>query len=263
MNNEHSTAFIYTHVPKCGGTSFRNYIFTRANEADIDHSRLHVPGFGGIENDKNLDQMSPEELNSLRKHGLLVLADHSPFNGHKFHDIEIVNPFFYTILRDPYARFMSHYNFFYYHLGYSGCQGKQLSDLDAKTLDAVLDQLSNVQVKFLAGYDDRGDKEKMPIDQLYYVAKYNLKYRMGAVGILERLEESLNYLCDIGPVWLRDKKLNMEKKNVTKRVEKDSISDELNQRIFKCIEQDIKLYNVGLTRLDQDIANFNKNDEGK
>jgi len=167
------SSFVFYHIPKCGGTSFRNYINQCALNSDIVADEIYIPGCNGLSNDKNLNQLTKEELEELRSRRLKVVGVHMKCGDIKKYDLNIIEPFRYTILRNPVERFMSHYNFFNYKLGNQDCKGVGLNELDEKKFDEILSLLSNVQINFLI--DVKHPRLLSDLNRLK-IACYNLQH---------------------------------------------------------------------------------------
>ena len=250
LDNQEFRSFIFTHIPKCGGTSFRNYLYNTGFHSGFAEESMYIPGFGSVNNDENLNQLDEAQLTKIRERYTLILADHTPFNGHLHYKLNTKKPFYYTILRDPIERFVSHYNFFYYHLGYDECKGLKLDDLPANKLEDLLKTLSNVQVKYISGFNEMGQKEVKPLSQLFYVARFNLKKRFHCVGILSRMDESLNLLKKMSPNWMSFVgELGMS--NVNKQMMDKSVSPRVRELIRKANHFDMELYSLGLDLFDK------------
>jgi len=72
-------SFIFSHIPKCGGSSFRKFIFDSSLKSEIDVKKIHIPGEGGVLHSKNLPNLEEAELKSLKLQKVKIIADHSKF----------------------------------------------------------------------------------------------------------------------------------------------------------------------------------------
>ena len=120
---EEYSSFIFSHIPKCGGTSFRKLIFDSALSSGIDKSEIYIPGYNGLKVDRNLIQLSFLQLKLFSKLNLKVAAMHVPYNVHHKYTSFGPNPLYFSLFREPFDRFLSHYYFFYYRQGADGCKG--------------------------------------------------------------------------------------------------------------------------------------------
>lgn len=232
-------SFIFTHIPKCGGTSFREYINTAALASNIKKEAIYIPGFNGLAHDKNIGQLNEKELIELQKKKLRVIANHAEFGVEKTYKLKIKQPFIYTILREPVSRFISHYNFFYFKNGYKNCKGVSLNDLPDDQLHHLVNMLSNIQVKYLSNVKHI---KIVGLENMTKIAKYNLMFCYDDFGILENMSEALNSLREKTSGWLElSHTFPEQNKNKTKP------KTEVSQRVVKLIEKynrfDIELYN--------------------
>jgi len=233
-------SFIFTHIPKCGGTSFRKLINDAAADSGIDKKDIYIPGFNGLGNNKNIDQLDEAEVEKFKSGSYKVIAAHSKFNVHKNYNLDILNPFYYTILRDPVKRFISHYYFFYFKLGYDNLKGVHLDDLASEKLLTLVQRLANIQTTYLANFKFR---KVIGEENLLKLAKYNLQYEYGEFGILEEFEKSILSLIDKAPKWL---------KNIKKLPELNrtfSNNQEVSEEVLKIIKMnnqlDYELFDFG------------------
>lgn len=260
-------SFIFTHIPKCGGTSFRKYINDAALANDIDKALIYIPGFNDLDNDKNISQLSKDKIAILRKQPLKVLANHSHHGIQDKERLDIKNPFSYTILREPIARFISHYNFFYYTLGYEGCKGISLNDLPQSKLEDLIFKISNIQTKYISGVKH---PKAAGWDNVLKIAKYNLLFEFGCFGILEHIDLSVLMLQNEAPEWLQfnDVFPVRNKNNTSKKAL--SIDDNIIKLIQKINKYDCQLYDFALEQFKTKIEKKNyqidltkKNEEPK
>ena len=265
MDQQYDT-FVFNHIPKCGGTSFRALLNESALNMGIMPNEIYIPGSNGIGEDKNLDQMSIREKAVLRRKKTRVFASHCRFDVHIKHKLPFKNPFFFTILRDPLKRFLSHYNFFYKKLGYMECKGVELNELSEEKLDFLLEDLSNIHCKYLANYRAR-DIYIVRWENVFRVAKYNLQYEYGAYGVLEMMDEMIPHINLLMPDWLkleaRLPTLNTQKKKAKKAEVRTDIID----KILQFNKFDIELYEFAknyyqykfdnLEKLEQIKAHYN------
>jgi len=192
-------SFIFTHIPKCGGTSFRKLVNDAALESGISKNEIYIPGFNDLGNDKNIDQLNEVEKEAFKKRKYKVIAAHSKFNLHAEYELGLQNPFYYTILRDPVKRFISHYHFFYFTLGYNNLKGVHLNDLSVEKLIFLIRKLANIQTAYLANFKY---KKVIGATNLLKLAKYNLQYEYKDFGILHDINSSIESLNSKKPKWL-------------------------------------------------------------
>lgn len=236
-------SFIFTHIPKCGGTSFRKLINDSAIASGIPVDKLYVPGFNELSTNKNIDQLNAKEKEEFRGSDYKVIAAHSKYNLHKDYELKTENPFYYTILRDPVKRFISHYHFFYYTLGYDNLKGVSIGELEEEKLLYLVKRLANVQTTYLANFKF---KKVLGEENMLKLAKYNLQYEYGAFGLIENMEESMLRVEKILPDWLS---MNQ---SITQLNSSNSNNHEVSSSVIKLIEKhnysDIELYSFAKER---------------
>ncbi len=246
LTTDHSSlktykAFIFTHIPKCGGTSFRQFINQAALANGVGAQEIFIPGFNGLPNAKNLEQLNAEEQHQLRQQPIKILANHSKFEEHTKMGIHLEIPFYYTLLREPVSRFISHYNFFYYQQGLADCKGIKLEDLPKEKRSQLIQKLANLQIIYLTN-----SVVGTTVDEnLYQTAKYNLQNYYADFGILEDMDNAIKRLKRKLPNWLKSKAvfpiLNQNKKS-------QSISVAIIEEIKSANYWDEKLYNWAIEK---------------
>lgn len=234
-------SFIFTHIPKCGGTSFRKLINDSAAESGISSDKVYIPGFNGLANDKNINQLTDEEILSFKNSQFRVIAAHSKFNLHKELELKLASPYYYTILRHPIKRFISHYHFFYFTLGYNKLKGVNLNELDKDKLIFLIKKLSNIQTDYLANFKF---KKVLGDENLLKLAKFNLKYEYDSYGILENMNDSIEEFKISAPEWLEiNSDISLLNSSNSK---KHHITEDTIDLIKKYNELDLELYRFAL-----------------
>ena len=244
MQKEYSyDCFIYTHIPKCGGSSLRRFLFESGKISGITNKTMHIPGEGNLGNRMNIPNLNEEVLSILKSRNLKIIADHSKYNVHHYFQLNnIKTPFYFTIFRDPIDRFISHYNFFYFKLNYGNLGGVHINDLNAIQLERICKSLGNLQVKFILGYNQQVVNERttqIAIERL--VNNYN------SFGILEKMDETLTLLNTVKPKWLTlSNVINKVNQNQKSRAQ-NKISLKVLKKVKEANIYDQILYDFGLT----------------
>lgn len=228
-------SFVFTHIPKCGGTSFRKFIYNAAIENGIEPSAIYIPGFNEVGNDKNLAQLSQKECFNLNQRKLKILANHSMFEAHTTMGIQLKQPFYYTLLREPISRFLSHYDFFYYQQGLNNCKGIALADLPDEKRSRLIEKLANLQLLYLT---NRSVGTKVTED-LFKEACENLQNHYADFGILEDIEQSIERLKSKLPAWLKS---NYPFPSLNNRKKRNVVSQIILEEISSANQWDIRLY---------------------
>ena len=205
-------SFIFTHIPKCGGSSFRKYILDTGLANNIPNDKIYAPGLNGVHNNKNIQRLTEVELRKFRKKKVKILADHSKFGVNQQYKLGLPNPFLYVLFRDPVKRILSHYNFFHFDQGHGNCKGIQINDLEVDKLEKVLVGLSNLQVRYIAGLTGSTVNSHTLLKAISVLERY-----YACFGILEKLEDSMFFLKQYAPEWLQFNQdfpiVNKNKKN--------------------------------------------------
>lgn len=202
------------HIPKTGGTSF-NVIL----ENSFGIRNCHT-------NQTNRSTFTQADLEFVRKcyPGVRSIVGHNLVDPGQ---LQVPNPFFMTILREPIARVISHYQ-------YSIQNGHNPKSFE-ETLRAS-ENLQDLQVKLIAGGRDL-DKAKRFLEQCAFV------------GLTEKFDLSLRVLERLAPCKLR---LNYEQRVVARGNEvKDSIkSDPRLLEVARAYNQlDIELYKFAVNEI--------------
>ena len=228
--------FRFTHIPKCGGTSIRAFINTSALECGIEPNEIYIPGFNKVKNEKNISQLDESELANLKARNIKIYAGHNKHNLFESVNIPLENAFNFTLLREPVARFISHYNFFNYKLGYNGCKNVLLQDIPEDKRHHLMNKLGNAQTHYIA---DVTNFRRMGPKNFLRIAKYNLAFEYDIVGTLEEIDTVVNELREIKPIGMEFNS-NLPEFNTNKQ--KSSVPSTIIDEIKHFNALDIELY---------------------
>lgn len=243
MEDKSWDSFVFTHIPKCGGSSFRRFVFNACIASGVEKSKMYVPGEGGLAHDKNWLQLNEKQKTELLKKGISVLADHTKLDLKLYGDLSMEQPFIYTIFRKPIDRFISHYNFFYKQIGMGSCKGVELASLPTAKLTSIIKQVANIQTAYLLN-ENPGFENRQGIFLRFEEAKEMLTSEISCFGILEDLPNSMRLLESAKPSWLIIEK-NVPAINKTKA--KRSVKHARVEKLFpQYNKMDIALYKMAL-----------------
>lgn len=214
---------------------------------------MHVPGFGGVGNDKNISQLANDELISFRESKKIILANHCMFNVHAAYYLNMYNPFYYTLFRDPVKRFISHYNFFYRDLGYDELKSVSLDELPEEKCSDLLLKMANIQLVYTINLEKPIGRKA---DETWLEeAKKNLVNWYGCIGVLEKMDLSLQLLKASSPDWLAFPDItfpvkNEGRKNSENQLHKPGVIEQIEKHNY----YDLKLYEFACALLEKRVA---------
>jgi len=235
-------SFVFTHIPKCGGSSFRHYLADCAINSGVIKNNIYIPETLGIKNNENLDQLNQEKLKKVAQKKLVILGDHSKFNVHRRKNLNIQSPFYFTILREPIKRVVSHYNHFYYDRGYGNSKDITLNELEPLRLRQILFGFNNLMVDYLSNRNPKIE----PTITTYTLKRaiFNLENHFGCFAILENIDTSIKLLKKYSPSFLTFEN-NLPFENVSK-TKAAPISEMVKDEIIKNNLYDIILYDYAV-----------------
>ncbi len=238
-------SFIYSHIPKSGGMSVRKYLLEMAVESGIEKEKIWTPGLNNIDVISNIQTLGT--LNAQMPSNILVLADHSYFDVHNTYNIKsLENPFYFTILREPYARFVSCYYYFYFSRAEGGLKNIHLNDLNEQQFQEVLLEQSNMNIRYIGNFDEATvPSDKMTQEHLD-IATENLFNKYNAFGIFERMGDSIELLSAKMPSWLLPRQQLPFNNQGRVSADKMTIKPEMMEQIKKYNALDTKLYQLAI-----------------
>jgi len=219
---------IFLHIPKVGGTTVTNILL---NQYERDrHLRLH----GGLNSDsiKKFRQLSNAEKRYIR-----IISGHIGFGIHHGYPCKTT---YFTLLRDPVERVISHYyyvsrspdNYLYERVT------KNKISLEQYITEEMIKEINDSQVRFLSGIGFHFDFNRCPND-LLELAKILLDEFFIVAGLVEHFDETMLLLKRalnwLPPVYSRQ--------NTTRdRPKRKEIEPEVIKLIKDHNRLDLKLY---------------------
>jgi hypothetical protein len=229
---------IFLHIPKTAGTTldqiiYRHYRYLQVYETGINSQ-------AGVEAYKKMNDEVKRDYKFLKGHMDFGIHQHIPGSYAYF-----------TFLREPIDRTISHLYFIHRHKGHPAYKLLQGKDVNIKIyLDEHLEpMLFNAHTRLLSGA-----WAAVPIGGCTEVhlelAKENLKNHFRVISLTERFDESLLLLGKVfGWKHLYYKRLNITKK----RPLKEEIPSDLLTAIQNANQLDILLYEYAQTLFEEQL----------
>jgi len=241
---------IFLHLPKTAGSSIWEIL-------DLNYSNTETLAIGGnYESVKDhlsqIGKVSKDEISELKiVKGHFKYGIHESFPHDKFS--------YFTILRNPYTRVLSHYNFV---LQMKGHQLHETVIKERMTFrdyieSGVTEEVNNGMTRLLSGYEELLQKP-YPESNIRYgsndnemlqKASHNLLNNMAGFGIQESFKDSLYFMKNSFQL----KNVKYVAKNITSK-NKDALSLEEKQLIKKYNALDIELYEIAKQKFNQRVS---------
>ena len=186
-------ALIFLHIPKCGGTTLTSIL----TEAVPEGRRFSVDGRNVAASRKVLATLPDAERQRID-----LLLGHL---SHGWHELLAPRPArYFTIVREPVARVVSHYNYVRSHEGHylhsAAVEGKMT--LTDYVESGITTEVNDGQVRQISGAEDIVQAPYGPSTVGYGVdhgalleqAWENIELHFLLVGLLERFDESIRRL---------------------------------------------------------------------
>lgn len=158
FNSNNKSIIIFNHIPKCGGTTFNSILYEQLY--------VNYDAFYLLYNDILGIIFLSRIKKYLRTKKRIILTGHFSWNTHLLFENEVRNIYYITILRNPWNRIISQYQYLIYN------------DLINENFDLHLKKNRNFLTNFLA----HGDLE---------LAKENLANKYYLFGIMENYDDFL------------------------------------------------------------------------
>jgi hypothetical protein len=242
---------IYIHIPKCGGSTLNHVL--RSNYSD--EERFYV--------DPSAVRRSRKELSSLpedRKSNFRLLHGHLSYGWHEHLPQDAT---YFTIIRDPVARVVSHYNYVRFRTDHSHYLRETVQKEDMSIAEyvtsGVCDEMNNGMVRLLAGVEDIVQEPYGESDLPYGTndpalldrALDNLENHFAAVGVQEQFDRSLLLFRD----RLGLQSISYQRKNTGGRHYDKVRPDAEDLEAIRSYNQlDRKLYQAVRNRFEDEIS---------
>ncbi|MCS3668061.1 hypothetical protein GGP77_002304 [Salinibacter ruber] len=246
MDNNLSS--VYLHIPKCGGSTLNSIL--RGNFKE--ENRFYVDPSNISNSRRRLAEWSDEEKRSIR-----LLHGHLSYG---WHELLPQDATYFTVVRDPVSRVVSHYNYVRFRTDHSHYLRETVEEEDMSIAEyvtsGVCDEMNNGMVRLLAGVEDivqepYGDSV-LPYGTndpaLLERALENIDNHFVFVGLQEHFDESLLLLRD----ELDVDTITYSRQNTGSRHYEKRYPDDVDREaIHEYNELDIELYRRVRTRFEE------------
>lgn len=224
---------IFLHIPKAGGTTLNGII-------NQQYPKNTTFRFHRIDTWRTINDLPQQRRESLR-----LIRGHFAFGLHQFLPCDAI---YFTLLRDPVARFISEYHYIRRSPGLKLHEQLQSISLE-QYIDTKGQTAGNLQTRLLFGLSKISNATP---EAIVAQAKENLDRYFHVVGLVERFDETLVLLKQAfhwrSPVYV--------KQNTTSTHEKVRlpISEKTLEKIRECNAMDLELYAYATQKFEQQIA---------
>lgn len=209
--------FFFIHIPKTGGTSFRQMLQTQFKPDEIFPNENLIRKLKGYPYLNELNEIYQDKISNVS-----LLVGHYPLSAYQLlsNDVKLL-----TFFREPVSRAVSFIR--YYKKTNQDYKNSSLEEI----FNSEINQLSNMQVKIISSIFNDNNKNRIN------VAIENLN-RLDFFGISEDFNTSIKiaekqFCWNLGVI----KKVNITNSSI-------DIPENLINQIIECNQEDIALYNV-------------------
>jgi Sulfotransferase family len=225
---------LFLHIPKAGGTTLNGIINQQYPKAKAFH-------LNGINNRSQLAQLSLRQRQSLK-----IIRGHFAFGLHRFLSAPST---YFTFLRDPVKRVISHYQYVRRSPSVPG----HAEALTMSLADYALAKKGNLQTRMLYGLTEQHSSCE---SDMIAIAKQHLDTYFPVVGLVECFDASLILLQLTfnwkTPVYIQQN-VTVQAKQSSLSIEDHKISSETLALIQEKNTMDLALYQYAQDRFEQHI----------
>lgn len=219
--------FIYNHIPKCGGSSFRDMLHnacTTNNGNFFFRKPIYISTV--THNNISIDEIDQDTVKKIIHPNTCLFIDHSKYNTiEKIFNIPENICYRSTCVREPISRILSHNDFFV------KIPVESLLN-DESELDRLIKVCGKLMMWYATPHSNDTDTNRYNLAKTIYKTKYKF------IFCLENIDNDINHFNQINPFGL---KLNKLYRNINQN--KQSYSEELIDKIKSKIPEEIELYN--------------------
>jgi Galactose-3-O-sulfotransferase len=228
---------LFLHIPKAGGTTLNGIINQQYPKAKTFH-------LNGINNLPQLAQLSLAQRQSLK-----IIRGHFAFGIHQF--LECPSTYF-TLLREPIQRVISHYHYVRRSPQVPGHMAAQTMSL----AEYVVAQRANLQTRMLYGLIDHKASCET---EILAIAKHHIDTSFAVVGILERFDETLA-LLQLAFNWTMPVYIQQNIATQAKQASSSALPPDVSAKTLALIGEknamDIALYQYAQEKFEQRISHL-------